>query len=167
MAHFGRPSLGGRGLGKAAHLPLTKEVYSFPILPPAEIIEVLREMGVVVSEDDINKPKADQFRQVCELFVMEILGISKEEMYSPQADFVARLGDTADLHEESVPVVHFMRNMCVRPAAARHAGGVRARARTRLRLTRCSSPHLCSLSRAATRSCRRPGATRASRSTTS
>lgn len=100
--------MGGRNLPKAAP---PREVYSFPILPPNEIVEVLREMGVVVSEDDLNKPKSEQFRQVCEQFIIDILKISKEEMYMPQEDFYGQLGDNAELHDESVAVVHFLRNM--------------------------------------------------------
>ncbi len=113
MSSLGRPSLGGgRGFGsKPAGAPSGKEVYSFPVLTPGDIIDVLRDMGVVVSEDDLNKPKAEQFRQVCELFVMDILGLSKESLYAPSEDFADRLGDTPELHEESVPVVHFIRNM--------------------------------------------------------
>jgi len=113
MATFGRPSLGGTNISNnRQYIKPTKEVYSFPLLPSNEIIEVLREMGVVISEDDLNKPKAEQFRQICELFIIDSLGITKEEMYNPQEEFLLTLGEIApELHDESVPVVHFLRNM--------------------------------------------------------
>ncbi len=114
MSHFGagRPSIGGAGGGRPfVPKPTSAAVYSFPSLPPAEIIEKLRQNGMVVSEDDLNKPKSEQFRQILEQYIITILGISKEEMYSPYEEFAPRLGDTPELHEESVPVVHFLRNM--------------------------------------------------------
>jgi hypothetical protein len=131
MSHFGRPSLGGRGHGKphgaGAGAGGGKEAFSFPVLQPADIIDVLREMGVVVTEDDLNKPKAEQIRQICEQFVMDILGITKEAMYTPAEAELVRLGDTPDLHEESVPVVHFLHNMCVFMGSMRGRAGVRWR----------------------------------------
>ena len=111
MSLFGRPSLGGRNVQAKAAPGAGKEVYCFPILQPQEIIEVLRDMGVVVTEDDVNKPKSEQFRQICEVFIIDVLGMTKEEMYAPVEDFAPRLGEHCDLHDESVPVVHFLRNM--------------------------------------------------------
>jgi hypothetical protein len=106
----GRPSLGGRSLAKA--ISTVKEVYSFPILEADEIADVLREMGAAVTEDDFNKPKPDVFRQWCELFVIEILGINKDELYETHAAFAEALDGNDELHEGSVPIVHFIRNMC-------------------------------------------------------
>ena len=113
---MGRPSLGGRAHLLPPKLPGAggkdgPAIFSFPVLPAAEIIEVLRNLGVVVTEDDVNKPKSEQFRQICEVFIIDVLGISKEEMYAPQEEFAPRLGEHCDLHDESVPVVHFLRNM--------------------------------------------------------
>lgn len=93
--------------GKPAAAP--KDVYSFPVLPLNEIVEVLHELGVVVSEDDLQKPKPDSFRQWCELFVMEILSISKEEIYTPQKSCTPFLNGNDDIYDEAVPVVHFLR----------------------------------------------------------
>ena len=104
----GRPSLGGRSLAMAIKQP---EVYSFPILTEKELADVLREMGAAVTEEDFNKPKAESFRTWCELFVIEILGISKHELYVANPDFVHELNGDDDLHEASVPNVHFIRNM--------------------------------------------------------
>ena len=105
----GRPSLGGRTLSKA----ITKEIYSFPILEPDEITEVLREMGAAVTEEDFNKPKPDTFRQWCELFVIDILGVNKDELYQAHFEFAEVLDGNEELHEASVPMVHFVRSMCV------------------------------------------------------
>ena len=104
----GRPSLGGRSLAKAI---APKEVYSFPVLEPEEIADVLREMGAAVTEEDLNKPKPDTFRQWCELFVIEVLGMNKEELYQTHFEFVEALDGTEELHEASVPILHFVRNM--------------------------------------------------------
>lgn len=91
----------------------TKEVYSFPILEAEEIVEVLREMGAAVGEEDINKPNSHSFRQWCELFIIEILEINKDELYQANFEFAEALDGSEDLHEASVPVVHFIRCMCV------------------------------------------------------
>jgi len=124
---YGRPSLGGRNLG-LPKLPQSKDVYCFPILDTKEIIEILRtEMGVVVTEDDFNKPKAEQFRQICEVFVIDILGTSKEEMNTPNEEFLSCLGEHADLHDESVPVIHFLRNINKVLQAARCDEGLNLR----------------------------------------
>jgi hypothetical protein len=104
----GRPSLGGRSLAKAI---AAKEVYSFPILEAEEIADVLREMGAAVSEEEFAKPNAGTFRQYCELFVQEILGVGKEELYAPHAEFAEVLEGTEELHEASIPIIHFVRNM--------------------------------------------------------
>ena len=90
-----------------------KEVYSFPILEPEEIVDVLREMGAAVTEEDINKPKAETFRALCELFVIEVLGMSKDQLHEAHLEFVEALDGTEELHEGSVPIIHFIRNMCV------------------------------------------------------
>ncbi len=113
MSMYGRPSLGGGRPFAAGAKPgaANKDTYSFPILPPGEIIAFLRDMGVVVSEDDLNKPKADQFRAVCEQFVVALLGVTKEDATAPAGDHAHLLGATPDLHDESVAVVHFLRNM--------------------------------------------------------
>lgn len=102
----GRPSLGGRSLAKA--IAMEKEMYSFPILEPSEIVDVLREMGVAIVDDDISKPKPDVFRQWCELFIMEILGMEQEDLYKPVLEFIPILEDNEELHIASVPVVHFI-----------------------------------------------------------
>lgn len=83
-------------------------MYSFPILEPSEIVDVLREMGVAVVEDDFSKPKPDIFRQWCELFIMEILGMEQDDLYKPVAEFIPTLDGDEELHGASVPVVHFI-----------------------------------------------------------
>ena len=126
MSSFGagRPSLGGRQLAKAF---AAKEVYSFPILEPEEISDVLREMGAAVSEEEFAKPNAGTFRQYCELFVQEILGVGKEELYAPHAEFAEVLEGTEELHEASIPIIHFVRNMNKVLASARCDEGLSLR----------------------------------------
>ena len=120
----GRPSLGGRNLAKAI---AAKEVYSFPILEAEEIADVLREMGAAVSEEEFAKPNAVTFRQYCELFVQEILGVGKEELYQAHAEFTEVLEGTEELHEASIPIVHFVRNMNKVLASARCDEGLSLR----------------------------------------
>jgi hypothetical protein len=161
----GRPSLGGRSLAKAI---ATKEVYSFPILEADEIADVLREMGAAVTEEDFNKPKPDVFRQWCELFVIDILGINKDELYETHAGFAEALDGNEDLHEASVPIVHFIRNMCV----ARRGAAPSTLRRTPPRAHALTPPrpraraHHPPSSRPGTRCSPRRGATRASRCAT-
>ena len=150
------PPTGGRSLAKAV---APKEVYSFPILEPEEIVDVLREMGAAVTEEDINKPKAETFRALCELFVFEVLGISKDQLYEAHFEFVEALDGTEELHEASVPIVHFIRNMCV---AANPTFSPHRTANNRRRRKSpppppppplCFIGTRCSLLRAATRGC--------------
>jgi len=140
MASFslasGRPSLGGRSLAKA--IATTKEVYSFPILEADEIADVLREMGAAVGEGDFDKPKPDTFRTWCELFVLEVLGIGKDELYVAHAAFADALDGADELHEASVPIVHFIRNMCGAARARRRRRRRRRRARPHARAPRPS-----------------------------
>lgn len=111
---LGRPSLGGaRLLGGRPAAAAPREIYSFPLLPFEDIAETLRELGVVVTEDDLTKPKPEPFRQWCELFVLEILALAKEDIYAPSRAAAAALGGDDDLHDDSVPVVHFLRKTCV------------------------------------------------------
>ena len=127
MSSFGgtRASLGGRSLAKA--YISAKEVYSFPILEAEEIADVLREMGAAVSDEDFAKPNASTFRQYCELFVQEILGVGKEELYQAHPEFAEALDGTEDLHEASIPIIHFIRNMNKVLASARCDEGLSLR----------------------------------------
>jgi hypothetical protein len=70
-------------------------------------------MGVAVSEEDLNKPKADIFRQWCELFVIDILGIDKDELYAPHLESAEALDGNVEIHADSVPVIHFLAHMYV------------------------------------------------------
>lgn len=51
-----RPSIGGRN---ASFLP-RQQAYSFPLLKPPEIVEVLKEIGISITEENLMHPEKDR-----------------------------------------------------------------------------------------------------------
>ena len=127
MAYMARPSLGGRGAmggggGSAASAAVAAaaaaakkraaDTFCFPVLRVEEICACLSEMGIHVEVEDVEKAKADVIRNVYEQLIVDCLGLTKDELY--QAKVVdGYMLKFEELHDESVPVVHFIRAMCV------------------------------------------------------
>jgi hypothetical protein len=101
-----RASIGGRSaLAMAA--AKKREAFSFPILATEDIRFCLQELGITVDEDDLNKAKPEVVRNVYEQLIYECTGITKEDLYLPrEAGMLPRF---EELHEESMPVLHYMR----------------------------------------------------------
>jgi kinetochore protein Nuf2 len=100
--------MGGRSTMSAA--PRKKEVYSFPMLKNSEIVQCLGELRVHMEEESLAKAKPDQLRHIYELLLCDCLDMTKEELYQPKFHGLDSLKHP-ELHEESVPVLHFVRAM--------------------------------------------------------
>jgi hypothetical protein len=55
-------------------------VFSFPLLPLADILLCLQSFGMPIEEENLTKPKPEQMRSVLELMLSECAGISAEEL---------------------------------------------------------------------------------------
>jgi hypothetical protein len=112
MSYLARPSLGGKTAAAAIAAAKKRETFSFPMLSFDEICICLQELGIHVEEEDLVKGKAELIRNVYEQLIYDCLGMSKEELYQTKlVDGSVLKFD--ELHEESVPVVHFIRAMYV------------------------------------------------------
>lgn len=85
-------------------------VYSFPLLKASEIFAVIRNMHIPVNEDDIRKAEPAATRKVFEIFIENIMGISREELSQPAFSGLRAL-DYPELHEESIPELAFLRTI--------------------------------------------------------
>ena len=122
MSFLVRPSIGGKGAlgggGGGAHVAASfssnkkkEATFSFPVMPIPEIQECLAAFGINLDEDDILKPKPDVMRNVFEQLIIICMNVTKEELYRPRpldTDDVLRY---EELHDESMPIVHFVRAM--------------------------------------------------------
>jgi hypothetical protein len=115
MSSFlGRPSLGGKSV--TSMTSRRREQFSFPILTHEEIVQCLSEMGLHADEDDLVKGKPESVRNTYELLLFECLGLTKEELYQPKLAGLDAITNE-ELHEESIPTLHFVRAMCVLPGS--------------------------------------------------
>ena len=77
----------GRQLaGGAAPGELVAMAYSFPILSNQEILACLKELDVELQEQDLLKPSHDTLRAAYESMVILLVGVTREEMYTPDVE---------------------------------------------------------------------------------
>lgn len=100
----GSASAGGNGANSGSGA----QVYSFPLLKPSEIFACVREMQIPVSEDEIRNCEVGAIRKVLEVFIENIMGVTREEMNQPAFAGLSALS-YPELHEESVPELTFFR----------------------------------------------------------
>ncbi|KAJ0410990.1 hypothetical protein ATCC90586_007144 [Pythium insidiosum] len=92
----------------AASAGAPPQVYSFPLLKPAELIACIREMQIPVSEDELRNCDVAAIRKVLEVFIETTMGVSREEMNQPQFAGLSVLS-YPELHEDSIPELTFFR----------------------------------------------------------
>lgn len=125
MLSHGRASIGGRS-SIALAAAKKREAFSFPVLSADEIRACLREMGMAppapppgaADGDDelLGRAKPELVRNVYDQLIYECTGASPDTLYAPRP-CVAGAGAGArttlprygELHEDSIPVLHFMR----------------------------------------------------------
>ena len=84
------------------------ERFSFPILALREIRDTLNELGIVMTEDDLANPAGWKVKQIYEKLIELLLNQKKEEMAQPAFNHIDLL-EFPELHEESVPMVAFIK----------------------------------------------------------
>jgi kinetochore protein Nuf2 len=82
--------------------------YSFPLLPPTEIVACMQELRIPFSEQQLMQPTPEHVRLVLEQLVELLTATRREELASPVPQALEALG-FPELHDESASVVMFHR----------------------------------------------------------
>uniref|UniRef100_A0AAV1UAI9 Kinetochore protein Nuf2 n=1 Tax=Peronospora matthiolae TaxID=2874970 RepID=A0AAV1UAI9_9STRA len=82
--------------------------YSFPLLKPREIFACLREMRVLVSEDEIRACDPSAVRKILEVFIESTMGVLREDMTQIAFPGLPTLS-YPEIHSESIPELTFYR----------------------------------------------------------
>lgn len=84
------------------------------MLKPQEILACLSEININLDDKSeqnlLTAPKPDPLRRVYEVLVCECLDLTMEELYQPKFEGLDSLKNPS-LHDDSVPVLHFIRSM--------------------------------------------------------
>ena len=81
------------------------EIFNFAVVIP------------IANESKECRPFVDVMRNTLDslrggiVFLIEVLGIGKDELYQTHFEFIDALDGNEELHEASVPILHFVRNM--------------------------------------------------------
>ena len=84
------------------------ERYSFPILKVDEIRDTMNELQINLTNDDLTQPAGWKVKQIYEKLIELLLNQKKEEMAQPAFNHIDLL-EFPELHEESVPMVAFIK----------------------------------------------------------
>lgn len=87
------------------------EAFMFPLLPLKDIVECIHALGMHVEEEDLTKLKPELARSILELMLLEVAGVTSEELNTRKPLEEDDVLPYEELHDESVGVVHFMRAM--------------------------------------------------------
>ncbi|CAI5710958.1 unnamed protein product [Hyaloperonospora brassicae] len=82
--------------------------YSFPLLKPRDIFACLREMRVLVSEDEIRACEPSAVRKIFEVFIESSMGVTREDMAQIAFPGLPTLS-FPEIHSESIPELTFYR----------------------------------------------------------
>lgn len=85
--------------------------FSFPLLPVKEIRETLKELNILISEDDLVNPAGWKVKQMYEQLLELLLGQRMQDMVQPSFAGSEEL-EYPELHEESVPMIAFLKAWC-------------------------------------------------------
>lgn len=86
--------------------------YSFPMLKKAHLVANLHELGLDLAVEDLSNPKPETVRHVYETMIEHCMSVTPEELSTPKFAATEAL-QHAELHEDSVPVVEFIRHLYV------------------------------------------------------
>ena len=90
------------------------ERYSFPILKVDEIRDTMNELQINLTNDDLTQPAGWKVKQIYEQLIELLLNQRREDML-PSLNGMAEL-EFPELHEESVPMIAFLKAWCARAA---------------------------------------------------
>ncbi|GBG26516.1 Kinetochore protein nuf2 [Hondaea fermentalgiana] len=85
-----------------------QQSFSFPLLVDEEILMCMEELQVSLSAKDLEKPNAGTVRAVYESLCEVCIGVTREELNSPNDDAMGRI-EFPELHEESIPQLTYLR----------------------------------------------------------
>ena len=97
------------------------ERYSFPILKVDEIRDTMNELQINLTNDDLTQPAGWKVKQIYEQLIELLLNQRREDMAQPALSGLDEL-DYPELHEESIPMIAFLKAWCAPPPPARRAG---------------------------------------------
>ncbi len=107
-----RPSIGGKGFlaGNLTTTTRQQPAFRFPIIPVKEIILCLGELGLQITESELQNPDnhKESIRRTLEQLAEIFTGMSRDEMNQPAFSGLSMLNHP-ELHEESVPVLNSYR----------------------------------------------------------
>ena len=87
---------------------VTMPEYSFPMLKPREIVEILGELGIAMTEEELSNPAGWKVKTIYEQVIELRLNLRREDMAQHAFDAVDHL-EFPELHEESVPTLAFFK----------------------------------------------------------
>lgn len=99
---------GTRHGDQLAPAPEIQKNYGFPRMPFSEILEDMAEYGHPIAREVIKAPTTADVTQFFEFFIYLIYNISKDDMSQPSFGCLDVLA-YPELHEASVPILHFSR----------------------------------------------------------
>ena len=82
--------------------------YSFPLLPPAEILACMQELQIPFSEQQLLQPSPEHLRSVLEQLLELLVGVPREQLAAPLSSALEALG-FPELHNDSATVLAFHR----------------------------------------------------------
>lgn len=87
--------------------------FSFPPLKNKEILACLKELNIPLTLDELKNPDAKRMREVYEVFVEVLMGVSKDDLRQPQFGAMDAF-KYPELHEESISEISMCKTMYVR-----------------------------------------------------
>ena len=85
--------------------------YSFPMLKRVELREVLAELGMEVTDDDLTNPAETRVKQLYEHLIELLLHQRREDMLAPSLVSIDLL-EHPEMHEESLEKMAFVKAWC-------------------------------------------------------
>ena len=89
------------------------QTFSFPILKNSDIMQCMSEIGIDLTQDDLNEPHRhrDRVREVFLLLIEMGLGLTENDLRSPTKTLIERRDALPypEMHEESLSELRFLR----------------------------------------------------------
>ena len=94
-----------------ARINPTKQWRPFPELKNSEIVQILEELRIPLTENDILKPNPQTIQRVYELFLELFMGISTTALGSQPNFEVVDLLEHPEIHLDAIAIMSFYKNM--------------------------------------------------------
>ena len=90
---------------------MPSEHYSYPLLPPSEILIVLKELNIDAQKDDLDNPVPVKVHAMFWQLIELLLNQRQEDLAQAQFKGLDML-EFPELHDESVPMIGFVTAWC-------------------------------------------------------